>query len=82
MCRNSNITKLNLRKEPHIDRIEGFTITNANYTRAVKLLRERYRQHYKIIFATMQAVLKLQAPSSFVASLRAFMTEWKRISGD
>jgi len=51
---------------------EGFALTNANYTRAVDLLRERYGQHCKIIHATMQALLKLPAPTPSVASLRLF----------
>ena len=52
--------------------VEGFALTNANYTRAVDLLRERYGQHCKIIHATMQALLKLPAPTPSVASLRLF----------
>ncbi|XP_052242090.1 uncharacterized protein LOC127852239 [Dreissena polymorpha] len=50
--------------------VEGFALTNANYTRAVELLRERYGQHCKIVHATMQALLKLSSPTSTVASLR------------
>ncbi|XP_052245580.1 uncharacterized protein LOC127854555 [Dreissena polymorpha] len=52
--------------------IEGFALTNANYTRAVELLRERYGQHCKIVHANMQALLKLPSPTSTVASLRGF----------
>jgi len=49
--------------------VEGFTLTNANYTRAVELLRERNGQNCKIIHATM---LNLPVPSMSVASLREF----------
>jgi len=51
---------------------EGFALTNANYTRAVELLRERYGQHCKIVHATMQALLKFPVLSSSVASLGVF----------
>jgi len=52
--------------------VERFALTNANYTRAVVFLRERYGQHCKIVHATMQALLKLPVLSSSVASLQAF----------
>ena len=52
--------------------IEGFAMTNANYARAIDLLKERYGQQHKIIHASMQALLQLPAPSSKVSSLRTF----------
>ena len=51
--------------------VQGFALTNANYMRAVDLLRERYGQQSKIIHATMH-LLTLQPPNSTVSSLRFF----------
>ena len=52
--------------------IEGFAMTNANYARAIDLLKERFDQQQKITHAAMQALLKLPAPSNKVSSLRNF----------
>lgn len=52
--------------------LEGFALTNANYARAVDLLKDRFGQEQKIIHATMQALLNLQAPSHSIQSLRHF----------
>ena len=49
--------------------IDSFALTNANYARAVDLLKERYRQQHKITHATMQALLQIPASSN---SLRHF----------
>lgn len=52
--------------------IEGFAMTNANYARAIDLLRERFGKQHKITHAAMQALLKLPAPSNILSSLRNF----------
>jgi hypothetical protein len=52
--------------------IEGFAMTNANYARAIDLLRERFGKQHKITHAAMQALLKLPAPTSKLSSLRNF----------
>ena len=52
--------------------IEGFAMTNANYARAIDLLKERFGQQQKITHSAMQALLKLPAPSNKVSSLRNF----------
>lgn len=52
--------------------IDGFAITNANYSRAVEMLRERFGQQHKITHATMQALLQFPAPTNSVQSLRHF----------
>lgn len=52
--------------------VEGFAMTNANYVRAIELLKERFGKQQKITHATMQALIKLPAPSSKVSSLRNF----------
>ena len=52
--------------------IEGFPLTNANYNRAVQLLRERFGQTHKITHAYMQSLTQLQAPTSNLHSLRSF----------
>lgn len=52
--------------------IDGFALTNANYARAVDLLKERYGQQHKITHATMQALLQMPAPSNSLHSLRHF----------
>ena len=51
--------------------IDGFLLTNGNYSKAVELLREHYGQH-KIVQATMQALLQLPSLSLTVPSLRSF----------
>ena len=50
--------------------IDGFALAHTNYARAVDFLREWYGQKYKIIHATMQALLQLPIPSSNLHSLR------------
>ncbi|XP_053402668.1 uncharacterized protein LOC128557990 [Mercenaria mercenaria] len=52
--------------------IDGFAMTNANYTRAIDLLKERFGQQHKITHATMQTLLQLPAPSNTLYSLRHF----------
>ncbi|XP_053388631.1 uncharacterized protein LOC128551742 [Mercenaria mercenaria] len=52
--------------------IEGFALTNDNYSRAVSLLKERFGQVHKITHATMQALLSLPAPGNALPSLRNF----------
>lgn len=52
--------------------IEGFALTNANYARALELLKERFGQKHKIISCTMQALLNIPAPSNTLHSLRKF----------
>lgn len=47
--------------------VERFAPMSAHYTRAVKVLREMYGQHYIIIHATMQALKKLPASTLSVA---------------
>ena len=52
--------------------VEGFAMTNANYVRAIDLLKERFGKQQKITHAAVQALIKLPAPSSKVSSLRNF----------
>ena len=52
--------------------IEGFTMTNANYTHAIDFMKERFGKQRRITHATMQPLLKLPAPSNKVSSLRHF----------
>ena len=52
--------------------IEGFAMTNANYARAIDLLKERFGQQQKLTHEAMQALLKMPAPSNRVSSLRNF----------
>ena len=47
-------------------------MSNANYARAIDLLKERFGQQQKITHAAMQALLKLPASSNDVSSLRNF----------
>ncbi|XP_053389091.1 uncharacterized protein LOC128552105 [Mercenaria mercenaria] len=47
--------------------IEGFTLTNANYARAINLLKERYGRRQKIT----QVLLQLPAPTNSIHSLRS-----------
>ena len=52
--------------------IAGFSLTDDNYTHSVDLLKGRYGQSYKIINATMDALLNLWKPSNSLSSLQAF----------
>ncbi|XP_052227387.1 uncharacterized protein LOC127842104 [Dreissena polymorpha] len=52
--------------------IDGFALTNANYKRAIELLKERYGQQHKITHAIMQALLQLPAPLYNLQSVRSF----------
>ncbi|MCG8033931.1 MAG: DUF1759 domain-containing protein, partial [Candidatus Thiodiazotropha taylori] len=52
--------------------IDGFPLTNANYTKAIELLRERFGQPHKIINAYMQALLEMPRPSKTLQSLQTF----------
>jgi hypothetical protein len=51
--------------------LEGFALTNANYSRAVDLLRDRFGQTQEIVHATMQALLNLPGRNT-VYNLRHF----------
>ena len=72
----SGAQKLNyLRTQLHGDPahiIDGFPLTNANYTHSVELLKERYGQNYKLVNAHMDALLNISAPSHNLASLQSF----------
>lgn len=72
----SGAQKLNyLRTQLHGDAahiIDGFPLTDANYTHSVELLKERYSQNYKLVNAHMDALLNISAPSHNLASLQSF----------
>lgn len=57
---------------PAASTIYGFSLTNANYTRAVSLLQERFGKRHKITHATMQALIQLPAPYNTISSMRQF----------
>jgi hypothetical protein len=48
--------------------IEVFAMTNANYARAIDLLRERFGKQHKITHAAIPALIKLPAPTSKLPS--------------
>ncbi|XP_063447017.1 uncharacterized protein LOC134726541 [Mytilus trossulus] len=52
--------------------IEGFALTNANYTTAVNLLKDRFGSPHKIIHAYMKALMDLPSPSNDLNSLRRY----------
>ncbi|XP_071123517.1 uncharacterized protein [Mytilus edulis] len=52
--------------------VEGFALTNANYTTAVNLLKERFGSPHKIIDAYMKALMDLPSPSHDLNSLRTY----------
>lgn len=52
--------------------IAGLPLTNANYTKAIQLLIERFGQPHKIVNAHMEALLNLPTPSNRLISLRSF----------
>lgn len=43
--------------------IAGLPLTNANYTRIIELLQERFAQPYKNIHAHMEALLNMPSPA-------------------
>ena len=52
--------------------IAGFSLTSANYSHSVALLKDRYGQQQKLITAHMQALLELPNPSNTLSSLQLF----------
>ncbi|XP_071125007.1 uncharacterized protein [Mytilus edulis] len=52
--------------------IAGFALTNANYTDAIILLKERFGQTHKITQAYIQALLEIPSPRNHLVSLRQF----------
>ena len=52
--------------------IQGFSLTNANYSQAISLLTERYGEKHKIIAANMSTLLQLPSPPATVQGLRRF----------
>ena len=52
--------------------VDGFPLTNANYTKAIELLHERYGQPHKITASYMQALLDLAPTTSHLTDLRDF----------
>jgi hypothetical protein len=52
--------------------IAGFALTNANYTKAIDLLHERFGQKHKIVQSYLQALLELPSPRNTLKSLRHF----------
>ena len=52
--------------------IEGLPLTDANYSHAMTLLRDRYGQPHKVINAYMRALWELEKPCEDLISLRTF----------
>jgi hypothetical protein len=52
--------------------IAGFALTNANYSKAIDLLHERFGQNHKIVHSYLQALLELPSPRNTLTSLRHF----------
>ncbi|XP_052799094.1 uncharacterized protein LOC128230690 [Mya arenaria] len=52
--------------------IAGFPLTNANYAKAVELLKERFGQTHKIISSYMQSLLELPRPENTPHSIQTF----------
>ncbi|XP_070550071.1 uncharacterized protein [Ptychodera flava] len=52
--------------------IEGLSLTGANYSHALQLLRDRYGQEHKIIDAYMRALWQIQKPNGDLSSLHRF----------
>ena len=50
--------------------IAGFPLTNANYSNAIDLLKQRFGQPHKIRANYMQSLIDIQRPDSSVVSLR------------
>ena len=72
----SDVQKLNylrsqLRGEASLV-IAGFSLTSANYSHSVVLLKDRYGQPQKLITAHMQALLDLPNPLNTLSSLQSF----------
>ena len=66
-----NYLKCSLRYEA-LQTIAGFSLTNANYDKAISLLQERYGQKDKIIQTYMNSLIEIPAPVHTVPSLRKF----------
>ena len=49
-----------------------FPLTNANYAKAIEVLRERFGQPHKIINADILALLEWPRPSKNMHSVQAF----------
>ncbi|CAC5389703.1 unnamed protein product [Mytilus coruscus] len=52
--------------------IEGFALTNANYTTAVNLFNESFGQPHKIIHTYMIALMEMPIPSNSLQRLRSY----------
>ena len=52
--------------------VSGFPLTDVNYQHSITLLRERFRQPYKLINAHMQALLNLCDVTNSLSSLQSF----------
>ena len=52
--------------------IARFSLTSANYSHSVVMLKDRYGQPQKLITAHMQAFLDLPNPSNILSSLQSF----------
>ncbi|XP_053390231.1 uncharacterized protein LOC128553139 [Mercenaria mercenaria] len=59
-------------KDEAARKIDGFALTNANYSNAVELLHEQYGQKHKIVHAYIQSLLHLPSPSNTLPSLRGY----------
>lgn len=52
--------------------VDGFTLTNANYTAAVDILKSRYGRRHRIIAKHMKTLVDLPRPDNTLISLRQF----------
>ena len=52
--------------------IAGFPLTNANYSNAIDLLKQRFGQPHKLRANYMQSLIDIQKPDNSVVSLRTF----------
>ena len=52
--------------------IEGFPLTDQNYSHAVAILQDRFGQPHKVTAAHMKAVMEIPRPSNTLNSLRIF----------
>lgn len=72
----SGVQKLNhLRTQVQGDAahiIDGFPLTDINYTHSVELLKEKYGQNYKLVNTHMDALLNVPAPSHNLTRLQSF----------
>jgi len=75
-CTLSNVQKFNYLKSllhgEALESITGFALTNANYQKAITLLRDRYGQEHKISQRYMQALLEIPPAENNLKSLRQF----------